>query len=216
MRAEQPVELELVLAVDTSVSVDAGEFALQIAGLAAAFRDPSVVAAIEATGDLGIAVTLVQWAAGLQQRSALGWRHLRDAASAEAFAREIESSRRHFVGNGTDISAALLFAAKSLQESGFEGRRRVIDLSGDGRNNSGPAPARVRDLIVASGVVINGLAILDGDLALGRYFQANVIGGTAAFVLTANGFEDFAEAMRRKLLREILPPITGDPPRGPA
>jgi hypothetical protein len=201
------VELELVLAVDTSVSVDVREFALQMLGLADAFRDQSVVAAIRQAGRNGIAVTLVQWSLGLQQRIAVDWSHLHDAASAAAFARAIETSPRHFTGNGTSISSALVFSSKLFDDNGFRGRRRVIDVSGDGRNNSGSSPAGMRDLIVAQGVVINGLAILDGDLALGRYFQANVAGGANSFVITANTFGDYAEAIRRKLLREISVPV---------
>jgi hypothetical protein len=212
--AQQPVELELVLAVDVSVSVDPAEYALQIAGLAFAIRDPNVQAAIAAVGNEGIAVSVIQWGEGLQQRVAIGWHHLVDAPSIEVFARAVEKSPRHFSGNGTSISAAMAFAARTFDGNGFAGRRRVIDVSGDGRNNSGLVPPVVRDRLVAQGFVINGLAILDGDDGLGLYFQNEVIGGTASFVVTAVGFEDFAEAMRRKLLHEIQAPVVSAPASG--
>ncbi len=210
-RYRQPVALELVLAVDTSVSVSTGEFALQMLGLANAFRDPSVLAAIRGAGENGIAVVLMQWGVGLQQRIAVNWTHVRDAASAERFAHAIETSPRHFVGNGTAISRALKMAFTLFEENGFRGTRRVIDVSGDGRNNSGSQPGAMRDLIVAQGVVINGLAILDGDRALGRYFRSNVTGGQGSFVMTANTFADYAAAIRRKLLREISLPVAMAP-----
>ncbi len=108
----------------------------------------------------------------------------------------------------------MAFAAKTFDGNGFVGRRRVIDVSGDGRNNSGLVPRLIRDRLVPQGIVINALAILDGDAGLGLYFQNEVIGGTASFVVTAEGFEDFAEAMRRKLLHEIQAPIAGSPATG--
>lgn len=207
----QAIELELVLAVDSSVSIDASEFALQMAGLAQAFRDPSVLSAIMGAGNRGIAVTLVQWGVGLQQRVAVDWSQVYDRPSAEAFARAIEASPRHFMGNGTGITRALRFSSRLFEDNGYEGRRRVIDISGDGRNNSGSAPAAMRDRLVAAGIVINALAILDGDLRLGRYFEDNVAGGPASFVVTALTFRDFAEAIKDKLHREILSPVAAMP-----
>ena len=208
---ERPVALELVLAVDTSVSVDHAEFALQMAGLARAFRDPGVLAAIAGTGPEGMAGALVQWGVGLQQDVAVGWTRVNDRASAAAFARAIEASPRLFIGNGTAITRALWFARRQLDDNGFAGRRRVIDISGDGRNNSGGGPGAMRDRAVAEGITVNGLAILDGDAALGLYFATHVAGGPSSFVLTAKDFGDFAEAMRRKLLREISPPVARVP-----
>ena len=205
---DRPVDLELVLAVDVSASVDEAEYRLQTLGLAAAFRDPAVIAAISAAGDQGIAVTLVQWGVGLEQRQAVGWTHLRDPGSAAAFADAVLASPRLFVGNGTSISHALLYAAGLFEENGFAGRRRVIDLSGDGRNNSGPAPGAARDRVLARGITVNGLAIRDRDRGLGRYFAEHVIGGTASFVVVADDFSDFPRAIRRKLLREIQAPLS--------
>lgn len=205
---DRPVELELILAVDVSASVDDGEYLLQTVGLAAAFRDPAVIEAIRAVGDLGIAVTLVEWGVGLEQKQAVGWAHIENAASAAAFAQAILESPRLFVGNGTSISHAVLYAMSLFEENGFAGRRRIIDVSGDGRNNSGPAPRMARDRVVSRGITINGLAIRDRDPNLGRYFIENVIGGTAAFLVEADNFDDFPRAIRQKLLREIQTPLS--------
>ena len=131
------VDLELVLAVDASSSVSADEFDLQMRGLAEAFRSPAVVRAIESAGDLGIAVALVQWSDDAKQSLAVDWRRLDDAAGALAYAEEIEATPRFLVGGGTAIGGALTFSIKQLQSNGFEGRRQVIDLSGDGRTNQG-------------------------------------------------------------------------------
>jgi Protein of unknown function (DUF1194) len=205
------VTLELVLAIDTSVSIDPQEYFLQITGLAQAFRDPGVLAAIAEQGPSGIAVTLVQWAAGMQQATTIDWMHLHDALSSERFAQAIEASPRRFTGNATAIAGALAYATRTFDNNGFRGMRRVIDLSGDGRNNSGPRPSVARDLTVAFGITINGLAILDRDLGLSRYFEENVVGGPGSFVVTAISFADYAPAIRAKLLREISVPIAERP-----
>jgi hypothetical protein len=210
---DRSVALELVLVIDTSVSIDPQEYVLQIAGLAEAFRDPVVLAAIAEHGSHGIAVTMVQWAAGLQQATTVGWAHLHDALSAEQFAQAIEASSRRYAGNATAIAGAILYAAQTFENNGFRGERRIIDVSGDGRNNSGPQPATARDLTVAAGIVINGLAILDRDWGLERYFQENIAGGTDSFVITATSFAGYARAIRAKLLREIAIPIAGRPLR---
>lgn len=205
------VELELVLAVDTSLSVNVDEFAVQMDGLALAFRNRAVIAAIEAAGDNGIAAALVQWGIGQQQEITVGWTHVHDRASAEGFARAIEASPRRFYGKGTGITHALQFASRIFEDNGYRGRRQVVDISGDGRNNSGRPPAMVRDLLVAAGIVVNGLAILDGDAMLGAYYVENVAGGTASFVVTADTFQDYPAAIRRKLQREILAPMASQP-----
>ena len=206
--AQRAVELELVLALDTSASIDNEEFALQIEGVAQAFRDPGVQSAIRSTGPGGIAVAVVQWGVGLQQAVVVDWTWVHDRTSAEALAQEIETRPRRFRANGTGITRALAFAGGLFDGNGFSGRRRVIDLSADGRNNSGASPQGVRDRLAAEGVVINGLAIEDGDVLLTRYFENSVIGGTAAFVVTARDFRDFADAIKVKLRREIRAPIS--------
>jgi hypothetical protein len=196
----QPVQLELVLAVDTSSSVSVEEFELQMRGLAEAFRDPDVVAAIRATGDAGIAVALVQWSGNRMQRRSVGWTFLHDRASAAGFAEAIEASGRLFIGS-TGLGGAIRYSLKQLEENRFEGRRKVIDVSGDG--SGGLSPRRERDRAIDRGATINGLAILNEDPGLDRYYAEHVIGGMGAFLLTVESFEDFARAIRDKLLKEI-------------
>ena len=211
--AAVPVELELVLAVDISASVDDAEFRLQMDGLAGAFRDPAVVAAIRAQGSGGIAVTLVQWSATARQM--IAWTRVRDRATAAAFARLIAALPRSPIGRTTAIGSAIRTSVGLFADNGFDGRRRSIDVSGDGQNNSGHPIWVERKAAVAAGVTINGLAILDGDSRLESYYQSHVIGGTGAFVVTARGFADFARAIRLKLLREINPVVARgrqDPP----
>ncbi|MGF1612313.1 MAG: DUF1194 domain-containing protein [Kiloniellales bacterium] len=211
------VDLELLLAVDTSSSVSAGEFDLQMRGLAAAFRHPAVLAAIEAIGDLGIAVALIQWSDARNQFVAIDWTAVRDEASALVLADEIDNSPRFLIGGGTAIGAALEFSLRQFERSPFASRRQVIDLSGDGRTNQGAEPAPIRDQAVARGITINGLAILNEDPYVGRYYSFNVIGGTGAFVMTAADYEDFEDAMLQKLIKEIAGvPVAAAPPPAPA
>ncbi len=210
---ERPVDLELVLAVDASASVSNAEFDLQIRGLADAFRHHSVVRAIRATGELGLAVALVQWAGDQQQILSIDWMTLRDAPAAYRFAEEVEHVIRSTAGN-TAIGGALEFAIGELEGNGFDGRRKVIDVSGDGRNNHGPAVWLARDLAVVRGITVNGLAILNEDPTLDRYYVTNVIGGTGAFVMTANDYDAYRLAIVAKLIREISgAPIAARPSR---
>jgi len=211
------IDLELVLAVDASSSVSPDEFNLQMRGLAQAFRHPAVLAAIQAAGDLGIVVNLVQWSDNLKQRVAVDWTRVIDETSAITFAEEIEATPRFLVGGGTAIGGALSFAMRQFDRNPYEGRRKVIDLSGDGRTNQGARPSDIRDAAVASGITINGLAILNEDAFVDRYYSFNVIGGTGAFVMTASSYEDFADAILAKLIREIagVPIADLEPPSGP-
>lgn len=209
-----PVELELVLAVDASGSVDQGEYRLQMQGLAAAFRDPEVLAAIEASGPGGIAVALMQWSGLRQQTLVAGWRRIADKAAAARFAAQIETAPRTMLGE-TAIGAALAAAMGMFHGNGFDGRRQVIDLSGDGPNNAGREPAGVRDAAVALGITINGLVIQNEHPHLGRYYEEHVVGGTGAFVIAARDYHDFAEAIRLKLIQEIRgAPVAQAPGRG--
>ncbi|MEE8189182.1 MAG: DUF1194 domain-containing protein [Kiloniellales bacterium] len=202
-RKMRPVDLELVLAVDASSSVSAEEFNLQMMGLALAFRDPKVAAAIQAMGDLGIAVALVQWSDARKQTLAVDWALLQSADDAVAFAEEVEATPRFLVGGGTAIGAALQYALRQFERNGFTGRRRVIDISGDGRTNQGIQPAQVRDRALFLGVTINGLAILNEDPSVDGHYYAHVIGGTGAFVMTANDYVSYALAILAKLIKEI-------------
>lgn len=197
------VDLELLLAVDASSSVSAEEFALQTGGLAGAFRDPRVVAAIRSLGDLGVAVALVQWSDSRKQFLAIDWSYVRDEEGAQALADRIEGMPRFLVGGGTAIGGALEYSIRQFELNDIAGRRQVIDVSGDGRTNQGAQPRDQRDIAVARGITINGLAILNEDPTVDSYYATNVIGGTGAFVMTANDYAAYADAILAKLIKEI-------------
>ena len=208
-RAETRPDIALVLAVDVSLSIDSEEFALQRAGYAAAFRDPRVVEAITSTGSGAMAVTYVQWSGATEQRQIIGWRIVDDATSAAVFAEELGAAERLVASGSTSLSGAIDVSVRLLRQSpAVEAVRRVIDISGDGYNNSGRLPTFARDEALAQGITINGLAILKNEPLLDGYYERNVMGGPGAFVLTANGFDDFAEALLNKLVREVtmVPP----------
>ncbi len=210
---ERIVDLELVLAVDASSSVSGVEFDLQIRGLAEAFRHRSVARAIRATGELGLTVALFQWAGNQQQTLAIDWMTVRDAPTASRFAEEVETVIRSIAGN-TAIGSALEFAIGQLEGNGIDGRRKVIDGAGDGRNTRGTAAWLARNLAVARGITVNGLAILNADPTLDRYYVTNVIGGTGAFVMTANDYDAYRLAILAKLIKEISgAPIAARPSR---
>jgi len=212
----EPVDLELVLALDTSLSVSSEEFALQVEGLARAFRDPRVIAAIRSGGDRGVAVTVIQWASSGDQAQIIGWTKLQSRESALAFSRQIGGMPRRFVGYGTSIYSALRFSAGLFFANGFEGLRRVIDISGDGSDNRGPMPDIMRDRASYSGITINGLAIRNEEPNLDFYYQQHVIGGFGAFVAVAENYRDFANAIIAKLIREIAATPMTRLPNGPA
>ena len=201
-RAEA-VDLELLLAVDTSLSVSDEEFKLQMLGLAAAFVSPAVIAAIEAVGDLGIAVSLMQWSDRNQQAMAVDWTRVVGPASALAFSKRISAAPRLYAGAGTSISGIITKSVPLFAENGFEAPRRVLDISGDGIDNRGPFPRTLQPLAVAAGITVNGLTILNEEPFLDRYFERSVITGTGAFVIAAADYHDFARAIIAKLVREI-------------
>lgn len=211
--AQQPVDLQLVLAIDTSTSVDNAEFALQRQGLAAAFRYPDVIHAIVGLGESGMAVTLVQWAGVGAQMTSIDWMFVNGQATAAALSRRIGTSTRQTRGF-TDIAGAIRFSAGLFRSSPFSGRRLVIDVSGDG-TSSAENPAAARDRAVASGITINGLVIYNQEYDLGelasidlrQHFANHVIGGPGAFLMVADDFDDFARAIRKKLVREITGPL---------
>ena len=203
-----PVDLELVLAVDVSSSVDRTEYDLQIHGLAEAFRHPAVQSAIRAVGSAGIAVAVVQWSGQGEQSLAVDWTQVTDRASASALAREIDNTARQLSGGQTAIGDALTFSLDQIEANGFQGRRRVIDVSGDGRANDGIEPSLARDLAVAQGVTVNGLTILNEEPFVDSYYGYNVIGGDGAFQMAADDYRHFALVILRKLVREITVPFS--------
>jgi Protein of unknown function (DUF1194) len=203
-----PVDLALVLAVDTSGSIDPGEYQLQMQGLAVAFQQPAILDAIRG-GRLGaIAVTLVQWSGADEQIQAVAWTMISDEESMMVFASQVAAVPRRLRGS-TSISGALAFSGRLFASSGFAGDRQVIDVSGDGSNNSGIPPEPVRDRLVRSGITINGLAILNDEPNLKEYYAASVIGGDGAFVMVAESYESFSNAILSKLIREIASAPSG-------
>ena len=213
--AETPVDLELVLAVDVSGSMDEDEQALQREGYVAAVTHPEVLAAIRSGPYQRVALAYVEWAGPSAQAVTVPWTLVEDSASAQAFATALAEAPAAHV-RGTSISGALLFSAPLFDGNGFEGTRRAIDVSGDGPNNAGAPVVPARDAALARGLTINGLPIalkvagawsLAGpDLA--AYYRDCVIGGPGAFVLPVSEPEQLAEAIRQKLILEIagLPP----------
>jgi hypothetical protein len=203
LAAAEEVDLQLVLAVDASGSVDMRRFELQKHGYAEAFRNPRVLAAIRSGTVRVIAVTMHQWTGpGLQVR-VVPWMVVRDEASAEALAAAIDNSRRQLFGGGTSISGAIDYSRRLLIASPFTGTRRTIDVSGDGANNIGRPAQAARDEAVRDGITINGLPILAVEPDLDTYYFENVIGGPGAVMVPADSYESFAEAILRKLIIEI-------------
>jgi hypothetical protein len=201
--AQEPVDLALVLAVDASGSVNQVRFELQKRGYAAAFRHPSVLDAIRGGRSAAIMVTMTQWTGPETQIQVIPWRRIDGEASARAFAAEIDAVNRRLFGGGTSISGAIDHAVKLLENAPFRASRRVIDISGDGSNNRGRHPSAARDEAIDLGIAINGLPILELEPVLDKYYQDNVIGGPGAFMIVARTFEQFGDAIRRKLILEI-------------
>lgn len=208
--AAAPVDLELVLAVDVSRSVDPEEAKLQREGYLAALVHPRVVQAIR-SGPLGrIAVTYVEWAGVDTQYTVVPWTLIEDEKSAAGFAARIEAAP-YSARNWTSISGAIDYAVPLFESNGYEGMRRVIDVSGDGRNNQGRAASVARDDAVAAGIVINGLPVVNERMNFYRppefdledYYRDNVIGGPGAFLIVAENFGAFTGAILSKLIREI-------------
>ena len=206
-----PVDLELVLAIDVSDSIDTREAGLQRQGYVAAFARPEVIGAIASGVHRRIALTYFEWAEASHQRVLVDWMLIAGERDAEEFAQRLFEAPTA-PGRWTAIGAALAFGAARFNGNGFDGTRKVIDISGDGSNNDGPDPSEIRKAVVAAGVTINGLPIVGQRLsALGwprsadvdDYYEKNVIGGAGAFLLPVDSFEGFADAIARKLTREI-------------
>ncbi len=204
LATDVPVDLELVLAVDTSPSIDVREFFLQRRGYVAAFRDPRLVDIIRSGRTGRIAVIYVEWAGPISQRIIIPWTVIDGAKSAARFASALEVARTK-TSLGTSLSGALAFASGLFVNNGFDGRRRVIDVSGNGRNNFGPQILPIRDAVVAAGITINGLPIMSDptEVGLDDYYRACVVGGPGAFLVKVEKQDDFAAAIRHKLVAEI-------------
>lgn len=209
--AAEPVDLELALGIDVSGSVDDEEARLQREGYIAAFRHPDVIRAIQGGFLQRIAVAYYEWAGYGHHRVIAGWTMIDGAAAANAFADKLTLEPPQ-TASRTAIASAIEFSVTWFEGNDFEGTRRVVDISGDGPNNWGNYVTVSRDKAIAAGVTINGLPIINDrpgpsgwsqmrDLDL--YYRNCVIGGPGAFIVVANTFEDFATAVRRKLILEI-------------
>jgi len=207
--SETPVDLELVLAVDISRSMDPDEQQLQREGYVGALTHPEIIAAIKSGARHKIALTYVEWAGPEVQSVVVPWRVIDGADAAAAFAAALEHAPIQAF-RGTAIADGLVFAQTLFEGNGYEAARRVIDVSGDGPNNMGMPIELARAAIVRKGITINGLPIMikqPGGFAaiadLDIYYQDCVIGGSGAFTLVVRSADQFAEAIRRKLVLEI-------------
>jgi len=222
LRAEEPVDLLLVLASDVSRSVDTRKFQLQREGYAAALSNPRVIDAIRSGPHGRIAICFVEWSGVTSQKLVIDWTIVSDAASARKIGDQLIELPRAFADR-TSISAGIEFAMSQLERAPFRGVRRTIDVSGDGTNNSGRDVTLARDEATAKGVTINGLVILsDSPLpwnpehtnppgGLDGYYRNNVIGGAGAFVMVAENHNSFGQAIVKKMIAEIA---FNPPPRG--
>lgn len=217
--AAPPVELALVLLNDVSGSMDAEEYGMVKAGYRAAFSDPEVIAAIRDSGG-AVAVSYVEFSGEHEFTLVRGWDLLTDAASTQAFGEAVAAAARTSAGN-TALAASMRQAGRLLEEGDFGDARRVIDIATDHPGDSGRA-ASVRDQLVAAGITINALPIFenrivgtfDGHMTysgvewgvggMAAFYRLDVIGGPGCFMLEARGYEAFAQALKRKLLRELV------------
>ncbi|WP_227270272.1 DUF1194 domain-containing protein [Roseobacter weihaiensis] len=209
--AQDPeVDVELFLAVDVSRSMTGAELEIQRRGYAEALKSPQVLAAVQ-NGLLGrIAVTYVEWAGEHAQRVVVPWQMLATEEDAETIAGLITATQ-HSGMRRTSISGAIAYAVADFEDNGFTGLRRVIDVSGDGPNNQGAPVTEARDAALAQGITINGLPLMTVDLLsefwgipdLDVYYETCVIGGPGAFVVPVLEWDQFADAVKRKLILEI-------------
>lgn len=223
-QATEPVDLELVLAVDVSGSIDPTEAKLQREGYRRALTNPDVIAAIK-SGPLGkIALSYAEWAGMGHFKVVVDWRVIDSLDSAKVFVdrlAEVPTENAH----RTSLSDAITFSVRHLAGNAFEGTRSIVDISGDGANNFGRLVTEARDEAVAQGFIINGLPILTQSPTAGTYpsipnldlfFRDCVIGGPGAFYVAAHGFEDFARAVKKKLILEIAGDVRPDRQRAAA
>jgi len=203
-----PVDVELALLVDVSGSVSSTEYNLQKQGYINAFQDPGVQSLIDSLPN-GVAVTYIEWSSGNEQAQLVPWTLLTDAASANAFANAIAGTTRAFSGL-TAPGSAINYASPLFMQNGYEGARWVIDISGDGSENDGDDTKTARDAFLAltpsgegSSIAINGLPILGSEANLDTWYQNNIVGGPNSFLIAASSFNDFQDAVLRKIRREI-------------
>ncbi|MFC3677250.1 DUF1194 domain-containing protein [Ferrovibrio xuzhouensis] len=202
------VDLALVLAADCSGSVQTDHYVLQQRGYADAFRDPAVIRAIGSGVNGRIAACYFQWSGYGLQTLLQPWTLLHDKTEIAVFATALERAERTLYGGGTAPAGAMRFGRDLLDhlvagDRPLQALRRVIDISGDGRTNVGPAPGEERTETIAAGITINGLPILHMEPDIDDYYEREIIGGNGAFLVPARDFNAFREAIRRKLIQEI-------------
>lgn len=217
------VDVELVLAVDISLSMDEKEFALQRAGYVEALRHPDFIQAVRSSNTGRIAIAYFEWAGTVRDDAVIDWQIIDSTQSAYSFADKV-AARPFRSFRGTSISTALSFGTGLFDRTDFIGERSVIDISGDGPNNIGPPVTATRDAATAKGIVINGLPILINPSPtfshLDRYYAQCVTGGPGSFVLPIYSAAEFSTAIRRKLILEVsgiqdkarVIPVDTDPP----
>jgi hypothetical protein len=222
-RAADKVDVALVIVDDVSGSINTDEFDLQKKGYYAAFTNPTVIAAIQAGPSAEIAVAYVEFAADSQVRTVLNWTVIKDAASARAFADAMLAAPRSFRGR-TAIGAGIDEAVRIMSTLPVQTDRKVIDVCGDGTNNSGRPVTEARDDALKQGIIINGLALAnESDIpwleahthppgGLGNYYRQNVTAGEGSFVIEIHDYQSFAEAVTRKLIEEIAEIVLPEPP----
>lgn len=208
----QAVSMELVLAVDSSASVDDREYELQIRGISDALRRPEIISIILQYSD-GVAISVAHFGGWADSVLDPPWRLLSSQADILSLADELDALKRRSVGSLTALGHAIDVSVELIETNAFEGRQRKIDISGDGRNNSGRSPDVARLEALARGISINGLVILTDDAGLFEYYDSNVAVGPARFVMKIENYEDYAIAIARKLKRELAPPIAEGPVR---
>ena len=218
--AEEEADLELILAVDASGSVNQEEWALQLGGIAEAFLDERVQTAVGSGPRGRIAVALLIWSDAAFPKVSSGWFMVDGPETAVAFAGTVSSyidKRGASIGQsgaGTGIGAALEHAVTMFPANGITAPRQTVDVSGDGVETKPWFQQAVelpvaRSIAAARGIIVNGLAILTDNQRLGTYYREELITGPGSFVLEASDFDAFAEAMKKKLLAEILTVVGG-------
>lgn len=203
--AEVPVMIELVLALDSSASVDRQEFRLQLEGLAAAFADPDVLRQVEALKPYGAAVAVVQWGAPGETRLVLPFTLIESSRDAKAFGFQISLIGRWMHASSTSIASGIEDSRVLIESNGYDGLRKIIDVSGDGMDNSGADLKGARQRAAAAGITVNGLPIMADDATLDIYYRERVIIGAESFIEPAHDFRDYIRAIKEKLLRELRP-----------
>lgn len=198
-----PVDLQLVLAVDASASINRDLLDFQLRGHAAAFRHPAVARAIQDGPRRRIAVMLAQFAGPESLTTLIPWRELADEADCKDFASTVDGVPGVAMGGSTALGSAVVGAVQLLEAAPFATHKRKIDLVSNGFSNAGIDPATAKGYAAAAGVTVNALAILDEYPWLESYYADSIIGGEGAFVRTADSAESFAESFLQKLVTEI-------------